>query len=144
MIYTKSEAMAADIYTKCFTDKAKWEHACALINIGPKSQLKNMIRKARVRYKTGILGESEPQEVGNNEEEITSPGGNNENSKESNNHGNNKRPKKEEQEASNKEEKIQTYTEIDLDDTSDIEGGKDKNNSDRRKNNRRKNDNNTR
>ena len=31
--YTKSSAMAADIYTKAFSDLVKWQHACKLINL---------------------------------------------------------------------------------------------------------------
>ena len=31
--YEKSEAMAADIFTKAFNDKDKWAHACQLINV---------------------------------------------------------------------------------------------------------------
>ena len=33
LIYEKSEFMAADIYTKGFTDPDKWEHARHLINV---------------------------------------------------------------------------------------------------------------
>ena len=33
MVYTKSEHMAADVYTKAFTDVHRWRHACMLINI---------------------------------------------------------------------------------------------------------------
>ena len=35
IVYRESEEMAADIYTKAFTDKEKWQHACALINHVP-------------------------------------------------------------------------------------------------------------
>ena len=31
--YTESEHMAADIFTKAFTDSEKWKHACSLINL---------------------------------------------------------------------------------------------------------------
>ena len=31
--------MAADIYTKSFTDVARWTHACALIQVGPPADL---------------------------------------------------------------------------------------------------------
>ncbi len=32
-MYEDSAKMAADIYTKGFTDKAKWEQVCGLINV---------------------------------------------------------------------------------------------------------------
>ena len=33
LMYEDSAKMAADIYTKGFTDKAKWEQVCGLINV---------------------------------------------------------------------------------------------------------------
>jgi len=50
VVYTKTDSMCADIYTKCFTDKAKWEHACALINVAPPDKLIGLIRGAHDRY----------------------------------------------------------------------------------------------
>ena len=36
LAYEVSAKMAADIYTKAFTDAAKWEAACSLVVIDPK------------------------------------------------------------------------------------------------------------
>ena len=39
LFYEESLRMAADIYTKSFTDLARWTHACALIQVGPPADL---------------------------------------------------------------------------------------------------------
>ena len=41
LIYTKSESMAADVYTKAFTEITRWRHACMLINIMDPASLKD-------------------------------------------------------------------------------------------------------
>ena len=43
--------MSADIYTKCFTDKEKWRHACELINITTPNNLKTIIKNSAERYR---------------------------------------------------------------------------------------------
>ena len=43
--YELSARMCADIYTKAFTDPAKWEHACDLINIISPDRLREVISK---------------------------------------------------------------------------------------------------
>jgi len=51
LVYTRSEWMAADIYTKAFTSREKWQRACELVNvIDPKDlKLKDVIiRKADI------------------------------------------------------------------------------------------------
>ncbi len=55
MVYTKSEAMAADIYTKVFTDKSKWEHACDLINVTTPQRLPEMIRASNQRFQDAFI-----------------------------------------------------------------------------------------
>ena len=39
MFYEDSSKMCADIYTKAFTDLARWQHACSLINVIDPAQL---------------------------------------------------------------------------------------------------------
>ena len=38
LIYEESAKMTADIFTKAFTDKAKWQEVCHLVNIVDKEQ----------------------------------------------------------------------------------------------------------
>jgi hypothetical protein len=44
IFYEKTDLMAADIYTKSFTDKAKWQAVCWLINVVDPKMLSTMIR----------------------------------------------------------------------------------------------------
>ena len=39
VFYERSNRMAADIYTKAFSNKQKWEHAMSLINVLPKEAM---------------------------------------------------------------------------------------------------------
>jgi hypothetical protein len=49
LVYTRSEWMAADIYTKQFGDKAGWQKACELVNIIDPEDIKEVIeRRAEV------------------------------------------------------------------------------------------------
>ena len=49
LVYTRSEWMAADIYTKAFTSKEKWQKACELVNvIDPKDLKEVIIRRANI------------------------------------------------------------------------------------------------
>ena len=34
LVYAKSEDMAADVFTKGFSDPERWRHACAMIRVG--------------------------------------------------------------------------------------------------------------
>ena len=52
--YTESARMAADIYTKAFTDAAKWEGACWNIGVCPPASLVQM----------ASLGENPPPQTG--------------------------------------------------------------------------------
>ena len=65
VIYTKSDCMAADIYTKCFTDKVKWEHVCSLINITSPDKLKDMIRASSERARTMFLADKRVAQAAN-------------------------------------------------------------------------------
>ena len=48
LMYEKSDRMAADIYTKAFTDAAMWDKVCGLINvIDPKLIQHIMVKKAK-------------------------------------------------------------------------------------------------
>ncbi len=47
--YTVSKLMAADIYTKAFTDADKWKAACALINIGNPSDLQDLLSQSLIQ-----------------------------------------------------------------------------------------------
>ena len=47
LFYEKSELMAADIYTKGFSDKGKWTAVCWLINVVDPQKLKGMIQYNR-------------------------------------------------------------------------------------------------
>ena len=51
MVYTRSDSMSADIYTKGFTDKDKWIHACELVNITSPGHLKDMIQNSAERFR---------------------------------------------------------------------------------------------
>jgi hypothetical protein len=44
VVYTDSSVMAADIYTKAFTDPEKWERVCQLVNVMDPAQLDSMIK----------------------------------------------------------------------------------------------------
>jgi len=44
LFYEKSDLMAADIYTKGFTDKVKWQSVCGLINVVDPKRLNDTIR----------------------------------------------------------------------------------------------------
>lgn len=49
LVYTRSEWMAADIYTKAFTSKEKWQKACELVNvIDHKNTMDVIIRRAEI------------------------------------------------------------------------------------------------
>ena len=52
LLYTRSDMMAADIYTKVFSSKEKWEAACQLINIMPPEKLLDAIEFHRQNYET--------------------------------------------------------------------------------------------
>ena len=43
LLYENTAAMAADIYTKAFTDGEKWKWACELINIVHKDRLRDLV-----------------------------------------------------------------------------------------------------
>ena len=45
LIYTRSEWMSADIYTKNFAARNKWRHALELINICKADEIDDIIRK---------------------------------------------------------------------------------------------------
>ena len=51
MVYTRRDNMSADIYTKCFTDKEKWIHACELINITTPEKLTTVIQRSAERFR---------------------------------------------------------------------------------------------
>ena len=49
LVYTRSEWMVADIYTKGFANKDKWNHACELVNvIDPTNMEEVIIRRANI------------------------------------------------------------------------------------------------
>ena len=50
LFYTRTEWMAADIYTKHFKDKGKWQHALEMINICGEGELEGMIKRRRIIY----------------------------------------------------------------------------------------------
>ena len=54
LLYTESARMAADIYTKGFTDAAKWEGACWNIGVCPPDRL----------VEVASLGENPPPQTG--------------------------------------------------------------------------------
>ena len=49
--YCDTADQAADIYTKAFTDKFKWAHACELAGVLEPSQLPRVIREHAERWK---------------------------------------------------------------------------------------------
>ena len=59
LVYERSAYMAADIYTKAFTDKDKWNHACLLINIVDPSDLNAIGIRLQHLAEQRILDEEE-------------------------------------------------------------------------------------
>ena len=59
LMYERTAYMAADIYTKAFNDKDKWDHACLLINIVDPADLSDIGRKHTDLKRQRILDEEE-------------------------------------------------------------------------------------
>ena len=59
LIYETSDTMCADIYTKAFTDKIKWDSVCWLINIIDPKDFSQLIRSKVVGAKAP--GNSKPK-----------------------------------------------------------------------------------
>ena len=59
LVYEESSRMCADIYTKAFTDVAKWQTACWLINIADPAEMKK-----RLRLEQDSKGAPPPQQGG--------------------------------------------------------------------------------
>ena len=45
LVYTRSEWMAADIYTKAFNSKDNWSNACELVNVMDPVNLRDVIQR---------------------------------------------------------------------------------------------------
>ena len=70
--YTKSDHMAADIYTKAFTDPTKWGEVCKLINIGEDIDKTGLIRESNARYEA-MLSESTPATANKHKDHTQKP-----------------------------------------------------------------------
>ena len=54
LIYETSETMCADIYTKAFSDRLKWQAVCSLINVVDPKSLSQLVKsKADLLRETG-------------------------------------------------------------------------------------------
>ena len=69
LVYEMSAKMAADIYTKAFTDGAKWDVVCSLINILDPKLLKDM------NYVQTLLDNSPSQSGGPTSQRVETPEG---------------------------------------------------------------------
>ena len=52
LVYTRSEWMAADIFTKPFNSKDNWLKACELVNVMDPKDLKDVIKRRVEIYKS--------------------------------------------------------------------------------------------
>ena len=62
IVYEKSDNMCADIYTKAFTDKVKWQQVCRLINIINPTAFLDLFQ-SKVLGDTTSSGEPSPSSV---------------------------------------------------------------------------------
>ena len=61
IVYEKSDNMCADIYTKAFTDKSKWQQVCHLINIIPPTAFQDLVRAKHIGDPTSDESSSSKQ-----------------------------------------------------------------------------------
>ena len=53
LVYTHSTEMAANIFTKAFINKDRWEHATRLINVADPKDLLNIVLNSKEAFETG-------------------------------------------------------------------------------------------
>ena len=63
LLYENTAAMAADIYTKAFTDGEKWKWACELINIVPKDRLRDLVLHSNLAAKEKQAATDQQQRI---------------------------------------------------------------------------------